>query len=226
MDFPILIQGSPDWMQLRKKQAATCSRFGDAFGVGYNSRAKYMRLKLGLEQPDPSNDLMQFGINNEDWCCWQYKRIMAEKGVHVRLITHGYRRFADDPDSGGSVDRQVEDLATGERWVLEIKTRRYGGPREAMPPSHQLQCVALGELFKVPFVHYMCWSPDDAFHLIKVTWATEFWDFMLWPAIAAFNAQWRSKTIPENMPRGWKANRLDAMKRFIKQSQVDGHGGD
>ena len=52
-------QGSEEWLFIRQKCAATCSEYGNALGVGYCSRAAYMRRKLGLDPPTEKNWIMR-----------------------------------------------------------------------------------------------------------------------------------------------------------------------
>ena len=215
LNYPILEQGSDEWLELRKKQAATCSNFANAYGIGYKSRNAYMRLKLGIDKPDEMNEVMRFGIDYEDHVVLLYKEFMRKNGVNVKLETYGYRRFTDDPDSGGSPDRLVTDIDTGERWVLEIKTRLHGGIRDHAPISHQLQCVALGKLFGVQHVDYICWSPDDAIFVSRITWDNDFWQHYLWPEIKRFNDHWRAGKQMPNMKRGDRQERMSIVDEMV-----------
>lgn len=216
LDYPILAQGSDAWLELRKRQAATCSQFGNAFGVGYKSRSKYMRVKLGLDDADEMNEVMKFGIDYEDWVCLMYCRfIESATGHRIQLKTHGYRRFTDDPDSGGSPDRIVVDLDTGASWPLEIKTRLHGGMRDFVPDSHKLQCVGIGVLFHSQFTDYCCWTPDEGILLSRIRWEKEFWTDHLWPAIREFNDLWRCGEIPARMPNGLAAERRALIDEMV-----------
>lgn len=220
LDFPTLVQGTDEWKELRSAQGATCSCFGNAFGVGYISRIQYMKRKLKLVPSEPCNEIMQFGLDYEDWCIAKYKELMESKGYRIGMRSHGYRRFALDTDSGGSPDRLVTDLDTGQEWVLEIKTRLHHGIRDYVPESHLLQCVGLSRLYNAPFTDYMCWAPDDALFVSRITHHPEFWYDYLWPAVTSFNDLWRSKTLPGRMPAKLKQQRQAAMKRFINCTHI------
>jgi hypothetical protein len=60
--YPALEQGSDEWLRLREQLGCTFSNLGTAFGVGYESRAKYWRIKTQREKAESMNDVMQFGI--------------------------------------------------------------------------------------------------------------------------------------------------------------------
>lgn len=120
--FPFLQQGDEKWLQVRAQCAVTASRYADALGVGYKSRKRLMQEKLGLKPADETNELMQFGIDNEAWVCEVYFRLMRELGYNIRMWSHGFHFDRKDERLGGSIDRIVECVDTGARWVLECKT--------------------------------------------------------------------------------------------------------
>lgn len=122
MEFPFLQQGDEQWLRVREQCAVTASRYADALGVGYKSRRRLMQEKLGLKPSDETNELMQFGIDNEAWVCELYLRIMRELGYNIRMWSHGFHFDGKDERLGGSIDRVVECQDTGTRWVLECKT--------------------------------------------------------------------------------------------------------
>ena len=118
----MITQGSPEWLDLRSRCASTCSDYGSALGVGYISRKKYMKIKLGIEPPPEANWRMLEGQKRENWVCELYYRLMGAFGDPVELFTDHFKEDPDDHRLGGSVDRLVRSKATGERWVLECKT--------------------------------------------------------------------------------------------------------
>ncbi len=216
LDYPHLEQGSDEWLELRRQLGVTCSQIGNVVGVGYKSRAKYWREKTKREKPSPTNYRMAFGIDYEDYVCALYQRVMAMAGRRIIMRTHGFRRFAEDPRSGGSPDRVVEDLDTGEKWILEIKTRIDAPLREEVPASHKLQCVGLCEAYGLPFAHYVCWTPDEALQMVEIHYDRELlWEQMVFPLIREFNDLIETDVEPTRMPRGLKAEREAAINEWV-----------
>ncbi len=136
-------QGDQAWLDLRARHAVTWSQAGNAIGVGYDSRIKYMKRKLGIEPEPESNWRMQEGNKREPWAAELYHRIMGWCGVDVELEMHCFASDPHDKRVGGSPDRIVRDKKTGERWLLEIKTCPGGDMRTEIPLTHLLQVVSL-----------------------------------------------------------------------------------
>jgi hypothetical protein len=118
-------QGDQQWQDLRAQHAITWSEAANAAGVGYDSRKAYMKRKLGLSPPVEQNWRMREGNEREPWAAELYYRIMGFCGTQVRYSVESFRSDWQDHRLGGSPDRIVEDVGTGERWLLEIKTVRY-----------------------------------------------------------------------------------------------------
>jgi hypothetical protein len=198
-----MAQGSAEWMLRRKKCASTCSEFGSALGIGYISRQKYMRIKLGLEAAEESNWMMQQGQLRENWVCELYYRIMHAFRHPITLYTDTFKVFAADRRFGGSPDRIVQD-ETGERWLLECKTAYAEEMRDSVPPSHSLQMLGLCEIYGLHKAHYICSNYERGIFIAEVTWAPGFWRNEVLPRLRQFADWWTLKEIPPQMENGAK----------------------
>lgn len=200
-----MAQGSAEWMLRRNKCASTCSEFGNALGVGYISRQKYMRIKLGLEQPEESNWMMQQGQLRENWVCELYYRLMHAFRHPIVLYTSNFRVYEFDRRLGGSPDRIVRDADTGEEWLLECKTAYAEEMRDSVPPSHSLQMLGLCEIYGLHKAHYICSNYERGIFIAEVTWTPGFWRNEVLPRLRQFADWWTLKEVPPQMASGAKA---------------------
>ncbi len=224
MAYPFLEQGDAKWLHVRQQCAVTASRYADALGVGYKSRKRLMEEKLGLKPPDESNDLMQFGIDNEAWVCEVYFRLMREFGYNIRMWSHGFHFDRKDERLGGSIDRVVECQDTGARWVLECKTSKYGAMRTEIPISHRIQMVGLCEAYALPFAHYICWSPNAGIMLARMDYDRHnLWQLCLFPRLRDFARLWALKQLPPRMSSSEKQDVIEACEKLIYVTPITGN---
>jgi predicted phage-related endonuclease len=224
LDKPYMInlrQGSSEWLALRDTCAATASSYANALGIGYDSRAKYMRRKLHIDPPVESNWLMQFGNDHENWVCEIYFRVLASCGQVTRRETRGFDRDPDDCRLGGSVDGIITDVATGERWVLECKTQPNAMEcRDQIPVSHICQMVGLMHHTGLKKAHYISWNPENGVFLAEVTCDPRLWDEVMYPRLKQF-ADWRAcGVIPPNMKKADKQYILDAIDEWAYVTEI------
>lgn len=194
----LMAQGSAEWMLRRQMCAATCSEFGNALGIGYISRKKYMRIKLGLEEAEPANWMMQQGQLRENWVCELYYRLMGAFYHPVSLYTDSFRVYEPDRRLGGSPDRLVTD-ATGEIWLLECKTAYAEQMRDRVPPAHSLQMLGLCAIYGYTKAHYICSNYGRGIYLAEVTWTPGFWETEVLPRLRQFADWWTCKEEPPIM---------------------------
>jgi hypothetical protein len=146
---------------------------------------------------------------------------MREQGTPVTLITHGFARLEEEPRSGGSPDRIVEDVATGERWILEIKTRMKGTARDYIPVSHKLQMIGLCEAYNLPFAHYACWTPYQCVQFARIDYdREEMWTKRLLPAVKEYNDFIFNDVTPPRMGSKVKQERLAAIDDYTEISPI------
>lgn len=198
----------------------TCSNYANAVGIGYTSRAKLMRQKLGLEARDDTNSRMQFGIEYENWVAKVYQWIMTQNGHRVSLHTHGFCYDPTDERFGGSIDRIA--VVDGEFLVLECKTCPDRGEcRREVPDSHLLQLVGLMHAYELSRAHYISWTPEKGVMTCEVTYDAEFWQHYLYPALLEFAAYLEAQTIPPKMTKASKQRLLDAVDRHVHVAPID-----
>ncbi len=216
----IFKQGTPEWHAARNACAATASEYGEALGVGYESRSRMMQRKLGLLPPKECNWRMQFGTEYENWVAEIYYRMMRTCGKKVRLIPDSFQHDSADVRLGGSIDRIVEDEETGERWVLEIKCVSTGEVRNFIPLTHKLQMMGLCEAYDLPYAHYIAWTPDEGVYLAEFRYDEELWRETIFPLLVQF-ANWRDqKVIPPRTSSGTKLFITDAVDAGVHIEEI------
>lgn len=191
-------QGSQEWLDMRSRHAATASEYGTAIGVGYKSRRKYMKQKLGFEAPEEPNWRMKEGNYREPWVAELYYRIMASCGHPVTLETDGFQEDPWDRRLGGSVDRLVSD-ATGERWLLEIKTCPDGDMRVEIPVTHLVQMAGLCQCYGFDYAHYICSSYGQGILIARVDFCPGLWADTVYPRLREFADMWSRRQLPGKM---------------------------
>jgi len=214
-----MAQGSAEWMLKRKMCATTCSEFASALGIGYISRQKYMRIKLGLEEPEPSNWMMQQGQLRENWVCELYYRIMHAFKHGVTLYTDSFKVFESDKRLGGSPDRIVRD-DDGDIWLLECKTAYAQQMRDSVPPAHSLQMLGLCAIYGLSKAHYICSNYEKGIYVAEVTWTPGFWSNEILPRLRQFADWWTLKQIPAKMTSGEKQKMLDLIEQHTHVTEI------
>lgn len=191
-----MLQGSQEWLDLRKECAITWSQAANALGIGYDSKQKYMRRQLGLEPAFEGNWATSEGTRREPWVAELYFRIMGAFGDPVELATDAFSFLKQDRRMGGSVDRIVTSKTTGEEWVLEIKTCPNGDMRTKIPISHIVQMLGQCETMKLPKAHYIAHSQGQGIYLAEVTWDVNLWDKIVYPKLKEFADIWSVRGTP------------------------------
>lgn len=213
-------QGSTEWHDARDKCAITWSCAANALGIGYTSRIKYMKQKLGLEPKDECNWRMAEGTKREPWAAELYYRVMGFCGERVQLDTDGFRNDPSDWRLGGSPDRIVTDPKTGERWLLEIKTCPGGDMRTEIPVSHLLQMHGLCHTYGLSKAHYFCWSQSQGCLIAEITWDERLWDRVLYPRYKTFADLWSVRALPERMTSEEKEFLIGSIQRFSHIQEI------
>ncbi len=206
-------------MLRRQMCAATASEFGNALGIGYISRQKYMRIKLGQEDPPESNWMMQQGQERENWVCELYFRLMGAFHNPVTLYTDTFRVYEPDRRFGGSPDRLVTD-ATGEVWLLECKTAYADSMRDCVPPAHSLQMLGLCTIYGYRKAHYICSNYGRGIYLAEVTWTPGFWDNEILPRLRQFGDWWTRKEAPPKMSSAEKDKVLALIAQHTHVTEI------
>lgn len=186
-------QGDEEWLKARDRCAITWSQAAEAIGLGYGSRAMYMKRKLGLVPKKEQNWRMSEGIRREPWACELYYRIMGEAGCPVEFRLDAFRLDPDNPLLGGSVDRIV--LGNGRMWIFEAKTAPDSDMRTEIPISHLIQMHGLCHTYQAPFAHYLCWSQCQGILLAEVHFDVRLWE-ILYPRYLEFINMWNRGEIP------------------------------
>lgn len=212
-EFPCLEQGTQEWLDIRKLFYLTSSRFAAAIGLNpYCSRKKLWRQLMGKQDPDPVNDDMQFGMDNEDKVADMYYELFGAKNGWT-MSTYGLREIPSMRGFAGSVDRIVTDKI-GNKWVLEIKTTRYGN-RGYVPVYHIVQCIALCEAMEVPFADYICWSePDDICYCVRIRYKKQIWEIIGNRMLNFFKYVFNKKEPPRMNSKNKKIL-LAAIERYV-----------
>ena len=209
-----MLQGSEEWLNMRSKHAITWSRAADALGIGYNSRSAYMKQKLGITPKTEANWRMLEGNKREPWAAELYYRIMAFCGSDIAMDTDAFRSDASDHRIGGSPDRIITDLTTGDRILLEIKTQPGANElREEIPVSHILQMHGLCHTYGLTRAHYICWCQHRGCLLSELTWDPRLWDF-LYTYYKEFADMWAIRAIPARMCSERKQLLLDTITLY------------
>ena len=203
-------QGDDNWLKERERHAITWSNAGTVCGVGYETRQLYMKRKLKLVPEKPLNWAMSEGIKREPYAAELYYRIMHFCGYNIRFIMDAFKEDPQDKRIGGSVDRIVEDLDSGEKWILEIKTNPGKEMRTAVPITHNLQMHGLCHTYGLNKAHYFCWSSGQGSYLAEVTWEPVLWH-RVYEWYAEFADQWERQEIP----KGLKGTEKEARAEFI-----------
>ena len=193
-----MAQGSALWQLRRGQCATTASEFANALGIGYVSRPKYMRIKLGLEPPAECNWMMQRGTEMEPWVAELYYRLMGACRCPVQLRTHDFATYAPDRRLGGSPDRIVHD-AHGNKWLLECKTQYGDTLRTHVPPAHNLQMLGLCAIYALPYAHYMCLNEQQGVYCAEVRWSPNLWSEHVYPRLREFADMWTRRQVPGSM---------------------------
>lgn len=212
-------QGSAAWLDLRARHAATCSEYGNALGIGYISRQKYMRIKLGMEQAEEANWMMLAGQEREPWVAEVYFRLMHSCGHPVVLDVDAFQSYHADRRLGGSVDRLVTD-AQGNRWLLEVKTCPRGNIRDSVPETHSLQMLGLCEIYQLPFAHYIASTYDKSIFLAEVRWTPNFWRNEIYPRLKRFADWWSLRELPPQMSSAEKIELLQLIRANTLVTEV------
>lgn len=213
-------QGDQAWLDLRDQHAVTWSQAGNAIGVGYDSRRRYMKRKLGMIPKTEANWRMTEGNRREPWGAELYHRIMGWCGVDVELEVHCFASDPSDRRIGGSPDRIVRDKLTGERWLLEIKTCPGGDMRTEIPITHLVQMLGLCHTYGLHKAHYICWSQHQGILISEVyfhpqlvqqvfRWLTEFADL------------WSVRALPGRMEKGEREKREFIIRQGCFISEIN-----
>ncbi len=210
-------QGSPEWLDLRSKHAITWSEAANALGIGYDSRQLYMKRKLGMVPEKECNWKMSEGQRREPWAAELYYRIMRFCGVNIVLTSEAFRQHPQDRRLGGSVDRIVHDLDTGEEWILEIKTCPGGAMRTEIPISHIVQMHGLCHTYGVHKVHYFCWSQCQGALISELRFDDTLWTDVLYPRYRDFANLWALRIVP---PRASKEEKDDLIEEIKARTYI------
>lgn len=212
-------QGSAGWHDKRDKCAVTWSEAANALGVGYDSGILYMKRKLGLIEKKEPNWRMMEGTKREPYGAELYRQLMWQCGCRIRMDVDGFRNDPDDNRLGGSPDRIVTDLDTGEQWLLEIKTCPGGDMREEIPISHIVQMHGLCHTYGLPKAHYFCWSMGQGILMSELTWDDTLWTDVLYPRYKKFADLWAIRALPERSTAEKKERLIGKIKRrtFIRE---------
>ncbi|MGB0548725.1 MAG: YqaJ viral recombinase family protein [Limisphaerales bacterium] len=213
-----LEQGSDAWIALRygDEMATTASRLASVLGVSdYTSRAACMRKTLGGGTGQCS-DAMQFGIDHEDYVAQLYLDQMRKTYPRLRMFVHGFKKHAQCPAFGSSIDRLLYDPDSDTAWGLEIKTRPYGEWRQEVPLSHRVQMMGVAACYDLPFMDYVCWSPTDAtLAYSRCSVEPGFFTEAMIPIIEQWHRWRQAKRTPTRMPSKLKRARIAALMSNI-----------
>lgn len=209
-----LIQGSEEWLEARRRCAATSSRFAQALGCGkYGSRRAYMQEKLGLVEPPLSTEAMIWGQTHEEKAARVFSSVTG-----LKLSEYGFKTYAPDPRLGGSVDRLTSDGGT-----LEIKCPYFRFHYADMPIDHTLQIIGNGEIYERPHNAYYCvfnaLASEEGLHevrMCKLVWEPALWTQYLYPGLRQFADLWERKLLPSRMHRVERERITGAVKRLTQ----------
>lgn len=164
--YPDLEQGTEAWLALRKQCLLTASELGSVVGRGGMSRAKLLRIKLGLEPPEPENAYMRFGKENEAFVISLY-----EDAFRTQTEIFGFATIEFEGHVlGASPDRVVRDSSGAIVRLIEVKcsvSKERTEPQE----SHLLQMLLQSVCMGVRTVDYVCWAPcqvADGYYYLNV----------------------------------------------------------
>lgn len=177
-------QGHEDWFKIRDQLVdglpiLTGSRFGDASGVGYDSKedlALYM-LKIKKKKYDQaSKTRMDHGTKTE-----RIARQWYEERTGNKVTDAGFAIPKFDPRIGASLDGHV-----GQDGCIEIKCPEsiYRGP---IKPSHLAQIQGGMAITGKKWCDYVVYSTNDGLAFIeRIEFDQVFWSEKLYPALTSF----------------------------------------
>ena len=164
-------QGDEAWLQQRESLVATASVLGEALGVGYGSVQKFLEEKWAKVRKAPSWIMLE-GQKREPYVRWLFMSLLP----HFTLELPALGVLAEDPRFGGSPDGILTHKETGERYLLEVKTRP-GQPemREEIPVTHLLQMLLLCRIYDLVAAYYICSTYDVGLQVAHVSFKPELW---------------------------------------------------
>lgn len=189
--YPVLEQGSEEWLQARRQCTVTTSEFGAAMGIcQYQSRAALVRRKLAGDVAERANFYMQMGSHYEDYIARAYAEVeQSEVMPFGMLVAH----YDDGLTLGCSPDRAVLNGEGEIAHLVEIKYTHSGNM--TVPFGHLAQMLGQQVLFEVPFVDYVKWAPNEVtadcrmvLNICRVQFAPELWTDYALPALRDFHA--------------------------------------
>jgi len=204
-----LQQGTPAWFNARKGKL-TASKFGAAAGIcPYQSRAKCLRLTLGVEQWKGNLDACRWGTVNKKNAIKDY---MIRTGNVV--VQKGLYEHPDYPWLGGSPDGLVGDVG-----IIEVKCPFVNKtPHAKIPPIYYCQMNGLMEIMNKEWCDYVSWTPT-AMKVYRVYRDPELWDFLIdrYSTFYAF-----MKRGCDNVPRVTSAEKAEVLRRIeVSDEQTD-----
>lgn len=184
-------QGSENWFEIRNTlidglPILTGSRFGDASGVGYDTRedlALYMLKIKKREYDEKSKKRMEHGVHTEKIARQWYEKMTGNK-----VTDAGFAIPKFDPRIGSSLDGHVDDdeqkLGKGS---IEIKCpeRMYNDSK--IKPSHYAQMQGGMAITGKDWCDYVVYSTNDGYASIeRVKFDQVYWIEVLYPSLCSF----------------------------------------
>lgn len=145
-------QGTTEWLELRHSCTITASEVGQALGLGFESRAKLINRKLGLEPEVEDNEYMAFGREHEAMVAAAYEQVMGE-GTY----SFGIGTFCI-PETEIVVGASPDRIVNNERRIVEIKCSPYT-IREEPQPAHLAQLLTQMVVFGIDVGDLVYWCP-------------------------------------------------------------------
>jgi len=164
-------QGSEAWLLARENLVATASVLGEALGVGYGSVQKFLERKWAKTREEPTWIMLE-GQKREPYVRHLFLSLLPYFTCELPTLAV----LPEDPRFGGSPDGILTHVETGERYLLEVKTRpNQPEMREEIPVTHLLQMLLLCRCYDLVGAYYICSTYDVGLQVAKVTFKPELW---------------------------------------------------
>ena len=125
-------QRTQEWYEARK-QCVTASELASVLGQNpYCSKAKTLRLKLGVEQSNYTSASCQHGIDNEDRAIQMYERRTGHRVLAYGLLrsqVEGQSHLAGSPDGITCCGRLIEVKCPASRKIIPGVIPKYYLPQ-------------------------------------------------------------------------------------------------
>ncbi|CAM6107507.1 unnamed protein product [Calypogeia fissa] len=185
---PDLLQGTKEWLDLRKNRI-TASSFGNALGFWGARRVELWEEKIGIREPFAGNAATVWGSSAEANAIEKYKEITGNGVDHVAFkIYHAgdeYLSWLGASPDGLITYNNVEGAQDSDEGVgiLEVKCPHnkgrpeLGSPWDCVPHYYMPQAQGLLEIFDRKHMDFYVWKPNGS-SVFRIERNPAYWGLM------------------------------------------------